>query len=338
MPTPDRHVDHASNQRGLTSCAITDSLTLRMSWRRLLSNSSAKTAMRSTRSSTASAPTGPRSRSSRSPGRVSSSSSIHSRSTCHRCGQSWRAMRSQSSTLLLRTSKCSNSLPGPSRSGFSIHKSLPASLGMSTPSLAALHERELGVQLPKANRLTDWLERPLNNAQRDYAAADVDRLLDIHDQLTEQLVALGRLAWADEECEIMRVLETAGLGDPLEAWRKIKEARHLKGNALSVARSVAACQASGELRTSTSPYGSCCPTSPWSPWRRRHPRRLMPWPASAGRPGRRQRRTRGTNPAGSRRGCGSKLATTATAETTQRWTRSTAGGGAGRRLGQPDRP
>jgi len=34
-------------------------------------------------------------------------------------------------------------------------------LGMSTPSLASLHERELGVSLPKANRLTDWLERPL---------------------------------------------------------------------------------------------------------------------------------------------------------------------------------
>ena len=112
-------------------------------------------------------------------------------------------------------------------------------LGMSTPSLAALHERELGVQLPKANRLTAWLKRPLNNAQRDYAAADVDRLLDIHDQLTEQLVALGRLAWADEECEIMRTRDR-GPRDPLEAWRKIKEARHLKGNALSVARSVAA--------------------------------------------------------------------------------------------------
>ncbi|MEM9465345.1 MAG: HRDC domain-containing protein [Actinomycetota bacterium] len=112
-------------------------------------------------------------------------------------------------------------------------------LGMSTPSLASLHERELGVQLPKGNRLTDWLERPLKDAQRDYAAADVDRLLDIHDQLTDQLVGLGRLAWAEEECEIMRSRDR-GPRDPLESWRKIKEARHLKGTALSVARSVAA--------------------------------------------------------------------------------------------------
>ncbi|MEM9202577.1 MAG: HRDC domain-containing protein [Actinomycetota bacterium] len=112
-------------------------------------------------------------------------------------------------------------------------------LGMSTPSLASLHERELGVQLPKGNRLTDWLERPLKDAQKDYAAADVDRLLDIHDQLVAQLVELGRLDWAEEECEIMRSRDR-GPRDPWEAWRKIKEARHLKGNALSVARSVAA--------------------------------------------------------------------------------------------------
>ena len=56
-------------------------------------------------------------------------------------------------------------------------------LGMSTPSLASLHERELGVQLPKGNRLTDWLERPLKSEQKEYAAADVERLLEIHDAL-----------------------------------------------------------------------------------------------------------------------------------------------------------
>ena len=112
-------------------------------------------------------------------------------------------------------------------------------LGMSTPSLASLHERELGVQLPKTSRLTDWLERPLQSAQLDYAASDVDRLLEIHDSLTAQLEGLGRVDWAAEECEILRVRDR-GPREPLEAWRKIKEARHLKGGALSIARSVAA--------------------------------------------------------------------------------------------------
>lgn len=111
-------------------------------------------------------------------------------------------------------------------------------LGMSTPSLSSLHERELGVQLPKSNRLTDWLDRPLGKAQLDYAASDVDRLLEIHDRLVEQLEARGRVAWADAECEIMRT-RWRGPRDPDEAWRKIKEARHLKGKALTIARAVA---------------------------------------------------------------------------------------------------
>ena len=112
-------------------------------------------------------------------------------------------------------------------------------LGMSTPSLASLHERELGIQLPKSNRLTDRLERPLRDAQIDYAAADVERLLEIHDRLTEKLDERGRLVWAEQECEILRSRDRAPR-EPLEAWRKIKEARHLKGAAISVARSVAA--------------------------------------------------------------------------------------------------
>ena len=112
-------------------------------------------------------------------------------------------------------------------------------LGMSTPSLSALHERELGVQLPKSNRLTDWLERPLKKAQLDYAAADVERLLEIHDALVTQLASLERVEWAAQECEILRSRDR-GPREPLEAWRRIKEVRHLKGGALSIARSLAA--------------------------------------------------------------------------------------------------
>lgn len=112
-------------------------------------------------------------------------------------------------------------------------------LGMSTPSLAALHERELGVQLPKGNRLTDWLERPLRPAQLDYAAADVERLLEIHDLLTAQLNERGRMPWAEEEFNIL-LARDRGPRDPWEAWRKIKEARHLKGTALTIARTIAA--------------------------------------------------------------------------------------------------
>ena len=112
-------------------------------------------------------------------------------------------------------------------------------LGLSTPSLASLHERELGVHLAKGSRFTDWLKRPLGTSQLEYAAADVARLLEIQDRLASKLKARDRISWAEAEFEIMRSRNRAPR-DPEEAWSRIKEARHLKGRALAVVRAIAA--------------------------------------------------------------------------------------------------
>ncbi|HKA03408.1 MAG TPA: ribonuclease D, partial [Acidimicrobiales bacterium] len=45
-------------------------------------------------------------------------------------------------------------------------------LGHATPSLGNLLAAELGLKLPKADRLSDWLRRPLTAGQEAYAAAD----------------------------------------------------------------------------------------------------------------------------------------------------------------------
>ncbi|NCW48696.1 MAG: ribonuclease D [Actinobacteria bacterium] len=50
-------------------------------------------------------------------------------------------------------------------------------LGYGTPSLVSLLSAELGVSPAKGDRLTDWLRRPLTEAQRSYAASDVAHLL-----------------------------------------------------------------------------------------------------------------------------------------------------------------
>jgi ribonuclease D len=112
-------------------------------------------------------------------------------------------------------------------------------LGFATPSLASLAERVLSVDLPKASRLTDWLRRPLGEDQQRYAASDVDHLLVLTERLRVELDAVGRLTWAEEECEELR---SRGWGppDPEEAWRRLKEGRALKGKARGVAREVAA--------------------------------------------------------------------------------------------------
>ena len=112
-------------------------------------------------------------------------------------------------------------------------------LGFTTPSLASLAERVLGVDLPKASRLTDWLRRPLGEDQQRYAAADVDHLLELTRLLRDELDSVGRLAWAEEECEELR---SRGWGppDPEDAWLRLKEGRSLKGRTRGVAREVAA--------------------------------------------------------------------------------------------------
>jgi ribonuclease D len=105
--------------------------------------------------------------------------------------------------------------------------------GMSTPSLSSLVERYIGHRLPKGDRLTDWFERPLRPAQRDYAASDVVYLFDLYDRLTTDLSLRGRLKWATAESEPSSWYKKPTLPAEL-AWTRIKEARHLRGQARCV--------------------------------------------------------------------------------------------------------
>ena len=111
-------------------------------------------------------------------------------------------------------------------------------VGGGIPSLSSLHERELELKLPKEHRLTDWLARPLQVIQLEYAAADVAHLLVLHDRLESRLQALGRRAWAESEFNIL-LDRSKRLRRPEEAWSRVKDVRRLKGRSLTVARSLA---------------------------------------------------------------------------------------------------
>lgn len=112
-------------------------------------------------------------------------------------------------------------------------------LGYSSVGLGGLVQGELGVKLPKADRLTDWLTRPLGDDAIAYAATDVAYLHDLYDVLTAKLEARGRLRWAEDECEVNRT-RAATPPVPERAWWKIKEARALRGRAAAVAQTMAA--------------------------------------------------------------------------------------------------
>ena len=65
----------------------------------------------------------------------------------------------------------------------------------------------LGVELEKSQTRSDWLRRPLSEAQQHYAAEDVTHLLAAYEILHERLTRLGRLDWLQADCE--RLLGTA---------------------------------------------------------------------------------------------------------------------------------
>lgn len=112
-------------------------------------------------------------------------------------------------------------------------------LGASNPSLASLLEGELGLRLPKADRLTDWLRRPLTDRQLRYAALDVANLRQLYRRQLSAIEQLGRMDWLEEATGEL-LAEQRGPRDPQEAWRRIKEARHLRGTDLAVAQELAA--------------------------------------------------------------------------------------------------
>jgi ribonuclease D len=78
-----------------------------------------------------------------------------------------------------------------------------------------------GVDLPKSETRSDWLQRPLSAAQLDYAAQDVDWLPQIHARLADALQSLGRSEWLAEDCNrlIERVRRAAPDPQPQRAFR-----------------------------------------------------------------------------------------------------------------------
>jgi ribonuclease D len=112
-------------------------------------------------------------------------------------------------------------------------------LGMSSIGLAPLVNKMLGVHLPKADRLTDWLARPLSEDAKRYAQSDVVHLFELHDQMTATLEQRGRMGWVRSECDSL-VERSLAPSDPSAAWWRVKEARRLKGTAAAVAQSLAA--------------------------------------------------------------------------------------------------
>lgn len=99
--------------------------------------------------------------------------------------------------------------------------------------LAALLEKYFGVRLDKQFQRADWSTRPLPVPMLEYAATDTRHLPRLRDELHRQLVERGRLAWVEEECELLTRVRWPEPDPPELQALGVKGARALAPRALA---------------------------------------------------------------------------------------------------------
>ncbi len=77
--------------------------------------------------------------------------------------------------------------------------------GFERVALGTLVELLLGYRLEKGHGAADWSRRPLPQDWLDYAALDVELLVPLRNVLEHELASQGKLEWALEEFEALRV-------------------------------------------------------------------------------------------------------------------------------------
>ncbi|TNC19525.1 ribonuclease D [Georgenia sp. 311] len=100
-------------------------------------------------------------------------------------------------------------------------------LGRPKVGLGALIAEELGFALAKEHSAADWSERPLPEDWLRYAALDVEFLVELRDRLAAELQAAGKLEWAEQEFEAVRL---APAPEPrVDPWRRTSGMHAIRG-------------------------------------------------------------------------------------------------------------
>ena len=77
-------------------------------------------------------------------------------------------------------------------------------LGMPRVGLGPMVEDVLGMTLAKGHGAADWSRRPLPEDWLEYAALDVEVLIELRTELRARLEAAGKLEWAEQEFAAVR--------------------------------------------------------------------------------------------------------------------------------------
>ena len=105
-------------------------------------------------------------------------------------------------------------------------------------SYAKIIQLILELEIDKSQSRTDWLRRPLSQAQIDYALADVLHLPATWTILKEKLETSKRLDWFYSDCQ--RAMRLHKKSQPTKkAWRSVKGIKRLASKPFAVAASLA---------------------------------------------------------------------------------------------------
>ena len=99
-------------------------------------------------------------------------------------------------------------------------------LGYPRVGLASLVETLLGWRMKKEHSAVDWSTRPLPAPWLEYAALDVEVLVELRDVLAQELVEAGKDFWAAEEFDWLR-----GFTQPtrVDQWRRTSGLHKVRG-------------------------------------------------------------------------------------------------------------
>lgn len=100
---------------------------------------------------------------------------------------------------------------------------------------AGLVHQLLGIQITKAETLTEWRNRPLAPEQIRYAFDDVRFLLRLFQRLHDRLQTLERIEWAQEEFSQLAA-DSTDESPMLEKWRRLRGLSGLDRRQLAIVR------------------------------------------------------------------------------------------------------
>jgi len=114
-------------------------------------------------------------------------------------------------------------------------------LGYPRVGLATLVEQVLGRSLRKEHSAVDWSTRPLPEPWLEYAALDVEALIELREVLGRELEETGKAEWARQEFE--HLVHAPPSGPRQEPWRRTSGMHRARGR-----RALAAVRALWETR------------------------------------------------------------------------------------------